>query len=317
MAIGRLGSDGRAWVPILANPTAGSGSRRALVGKLVRRLRQAGFDPEVFWERESFREKLGKKEGAGKKARCLVAAGGDGTFHWLINHTAGIPVAVFPLGSENLLARHFGIGPDPERLVTLARDGATRRIDLGVVNGERFALMTSAGLDAAVVERAHRSRRGHITRWSYVAAILASLWWDPWPAIQVYLDEDTEPIVGHHVFVFNCPQYALDLPVCPAASPLDGRLDVVILRGGGLMRVWTYLRAMRSGRLGELHDIVCRKVTKVRLESAGAARVQADGDPLGPLPARIEVAPAALEVLVPVSAPPNVGSGRGRGEMIG
>ena len=46
--------------------------------------------------------------------RVVVAAGGDGTAAEIVNRTPrGSPVAIFPLGTANLLANYLGIGHDP------------------------------------------------------------------------------------------------------------------------------------------------------------------------------------------------------------
>ena len=63
--------------------------------------------------------------------RGLVAAGGDGTVADLVNRFPDVPLAILPLGTENLLARHVGIACDGRLVAEMIARGETRRIDLG------------------------------------------------------------------------------------------------------------------------------------------------------------------------------------------
>ena len=89
----------------------------------------------------------------------MVAFGGDGTLNEVANGLAGtgVPVAILPGGSTNVVSRTLGIPNDvvdaTEHLLELADDFEPRAIDLGVANGRRFVFACGAGLDAAVVQR--------------------------------------------------------------------------------------------------------------------------------------------------------------------
>ena len=49
--------------------------------------------------------------------RAVVAAGGDGTIRLIAKRTPpGTPLAVLPLGTENLLARYLELTADPQQI---------------------------------------------------------------------------------------------------------------------------------------------------------------------------------------------------------
>ncbi|MGL5094366.1 MAG: diacylglycerol kinase family protein, partial [Planctomycetia bacterium] len=103
----------RRWVPVLMNRTAGPRRRGGVVPGLVEQLRRNGLEPDVYTDRAAFA--AATADGAADAAcRCLVAAGGDGTVAWVLNQSRAMgpgaaPIAVVPLGSENLLARRLGV----------------------------------------------------------------------------------------------------------------------------------------------------------------------------------------------------------------
>ncbi|MFO0947510.1 MAG: diacylglycerol kinase family protein [Planctomycetota bacterium] len=286
------------WIPILANPKAGTGKRKNRLAELVHQLELRGFSPEVFHDRERFLLALEVPE-ALATCHCVVAAGGDGTIGWIINRLRDIPLAIFPTGSENLLARHFGIRRRPIAVAEMIADNQRHPLDIGIVNGHRFTLMATAGFDAHVVDLVHRERTGHVQRWHYATAIIRAFCFYRFPKMTIFVDDEPTGIVAYHALFANLPDYALRLSFHRNASGQDGRLDLILLERPGRFHVLRYLFALLTGRLHELPDVRHRSIEKARVEVAGPVAIQADGDPAGALPALFTIEPASLEVLVP------------------
>ena len=88
-------------VLIVANPYSGSLANRRRVAALAEALGRAGFEPKELWHRSERTAELADPNLAAKW-NCVVAAGGDGTVADLINERPRVPVAVLPLGTENV-----------------------------------------------------------------------------------------------------------------------------------------------------------------------------------------------------------------------
>jgi diacylglycerol kinase family enzyme len=292
----------RRRVVILANPRAGAGSSRAHVEELLAGLRQYSLEPLVCWDREEFSGAVRREAGGG--LRCVVAAGGDGTLVETLNRAPGQPVALLPVGTENLVARFLKIERSGQKLAQIIAAGAYRRLDLAraqAAAGSRvFCLMAGAGFDAEVVHRLHRRRHGHIDKASYVWPIIQTLRRYTYPLIDVEDLDSGDRFRGALVFVFNLPQYAAGLPVAPEARGNDGRLNLCVFERGGLFNVFRYFTNLVRGRRDKIRDFHHRLVRRVRLTAAQPVRLQTDGDPAGSLPVTIDVIPAALTLLVPV-----------------
>ena len=98
-----------------------------------------------------------REPGAGDpQCRCLVAVGGDGTVVGPAQRTAGRPLTVLPAGTENLVARHFGLGVTLKALARTIAAGRPVRVDVGLVGGRRFLLMAGFGFDGEIVSRHHQ-----------------------------------------------------------------------------------------------------------------------------------------------------------------
>ena len=62
-----------------------------------------------------------------------------------------VPVAIVPLGTGNLLARNLGVPTQLDDALAVAVNGVDRRIDLGRVGDQPFAVMAGMGFDAAMM----------------------------------------------------------------------------------------------------------------------------------------------------------------------
>ena len=167
-------SAGEPWVAIQRNPKSGSGGARREVLDLVVNLRRLGLRPRIFTRRERLANALADPIRR-KSLHCIVSAGGDGTFRDLINRYPGVRLALFPLGTENLVARFLKIPRHGSQVAEIIAAAHVTRFDLGLFGDHRFAVMASAGFDADVMHRAHARRTGLINRWSYLQPIAESL----------------------------------------------------------------------------------------------------------------------------------------------
>lgn len=302
----------RGRIGIVANRFAGTGKGEARVASLVSSLETHGYEPVVARTIDERRSLLSGSRDDGAQ-RALVVIGGDGTVAAIVNEHVSCPIAVLPLGTENLFAAHFGFKASVDQLVHAIERGAERSIDLGCANGRRFALMAGFGFDADVVTRHHASRLGHTgeprptSRLAYVGPIIRSSLSYRFPEISVTIDDGLEPAVlrGTTVVVFNLPRYALGLTVAPTARDDDGKLDVLVFRKAGPLHALRYLwLAFRNRHLSD-PSVIHRTASRVVVSANCSVPVQLDGDPAGNLDAGdgnswvVESLPKALRVLLP------------------
>jgi diacylglycerol kinase family enzyme len=286
-------------VLIVANPYSGSLENRRRVAALAEALGRAGFEPKELWHRSERTAELADPNHAANW-NCVVAAGGDGTVADLINERPRVPIAVLPLGTENVFAQAFGFSSDEERLVSAIAQGRVRSVDLGHANGRRFSSMIGVGFDAEVIRRlalwrAHGRKLKRVTYWSYVGRILEAIAGYSYGRLE--LEADGVRVAGTHAFVFNLPRYALGLPLAPEARDDDGRLNWVVFERPGLRNLLLYLQAAARRRHLRRNDVHHGTAVRLRITSQQPLPVQVDGDAAGWTPVEVDVAPAALRVI--------------------
>jgi diacylglycerol kinase family enzyme len=187
-------------------------------------------------------------------ADLVVAAGGDGTVRACAEALAGtgIPLAIVPLGTANLVARALGGPARADRALEVAFGGRDRLIDLGRVTGVDgsgtgpeggagivFTAMAGIGLDAAVVGAAWPWVKRRVGWVAYGMAAVPRL---GWPASDFTIRVDGAAPVRRRarcVVVANAGLLPGGFTLLPAARLDDGLLDVGILAPAG---GWDWLR---------------------------------------------------------------------------
>jgi len=237
-------------------------------------------------------------------ADLVVAVGGDGTVRGCAEGVActGVPLAIVPHGTANLLARTLGIPGHPQpaldiALCTAAR-GIDRRIDLAVADREPFTAMAGMGLDAAVVAGTKLKHQLGWLAYAMSGAVHLAL---PPARFTIKLD-DGEPIerTARSVVVGNSGLLPGGFNLLPDARIDDGLLDVAVLAPHGPLG-WPRL-ATRVLTHSHHQDRMLERLQARRVEITSAVTLprEVDGEVIAPgQTLTVSVQPSALTVRMP------------------
>ena len=189
--------------------------------------------------------------------------------------------------------------------------GASRRLDLGLVNGEHFAVMAGAGFDARMIEDADRGAKARLGSLAYVRSGAAALQAD---ADQVHVLVDGATFFegpASCVLVGNVPRATGGLLVFNEAVPDDGLLDIGVVTAEGAVEWLRVLArvALHHGPSSRFVQCIQGQTVDVRFDQPVAYEL--DGGLRPPTDRlRFEIKPAAVTIRVPVpeantSAPGN------------
>ena len=287
-------------IALLTNPTSGRGRGARTAQQVAPRLRDAGYHVRELVGRDA-EEALGHAHACvADGVETVVVVGGDGMVHQAVQALAGSGsrLGVVPAGTGNDVARYLGVPRrDTAAAVDVVIGGRERTIDLGRAGSRFFVTVLAAGFDAVVNERANTMSwpRGQMR---YNLATLAELrTLQPIP-YTLEVDGDVERFEATVVAVGNGPSFGGGLRITEGASLDDGLLDVVViapLTRRGLVRTYPRLfDGSVASHPGHRH----RRARSVTVAAPGIT-AYADGERVGALPLTVEVAPAALRVLVP------------------
>lgn len=229
-------------IQIVVTPRSGNGQARVTARALGEALdaRQWRSSLAVFDDLDSVRRWASTDR---NDCALIVCVGGDGTQSAtaLAAIRRSVPFLPVTSGFGNLFGRAVGAPRGAEEALELLTRGRVIEADCGVRNdAELFLCHQGYGLIADVqdaVEAKTVAPRRRWRRWlAYYAASLLRLL-DPPPQFRVAVDGREVAADAALVVVANVGAYGRWLPLIPEASPVDGLLDVLVLRATTRRRV--------------------------------------------------------------------------------
>ncbi len=284
---------------LLVKPAA---RRRKKYSLVVEQLVAQGAIELVSHDAQFLRQEVSNYIAQFSEPVTVVACGGDGTAHLLINAVFDLPVtfAVVPMGTGNDFSRYLGIKNLSQALQVLA-DGESSSMDVGSINhsaGMRYFIgIASCGFDAQVNERAN-SYRGPKGTAKYVASLIVELKNLAPLEIQIRNGQDLQDHRVTLLAVANTSSYGGGMKVAPDADAFDGNLNVVhVAEVSRLTLLKVFPKVFRGSHV--THPAVTITSAKALGVVGNDFPIYADGEFVGRGPASFKVHPAALQVLHP------------------
>ena len=271
-------------------------------------LSQAGVGDPIWHEVPKSRFAPKRVRRALKDGAELVFVwGGDGMVQRCADELAGkdVPLAIIPAGTANLFASSLDLPEEVGDAVRVGLCGSDRQLDLGKVNGERFAAMAGAGLDARMIRDAEGGLKERFGRLSYIWTASKNLRSDPFKArIEVngelwYKGKASCVLLGNIGSLFS------GVEVFDDAHPDDGVLEIGVSDAEGLGQWARTLARTAVGTTAKSPFVQATKAKKIDVELNRKVRYELDG---GTRPTakhlKGKVECKAIAVRVPTPVPP-------------
>ncbi len=286
----------------IVNPAAGRGAARRKWPEVARRL---GPMAVRFTEGPGHAAVLAR-ELAAEGFDPIVAAGGDGTLHEVVNALVRthpeVRIALLPLASGGDFARTLGLSR-MEQAIDALRRGQVRSVDvirLRFRGGERLAVnAVGIGLAAMVAEGARHAPRVLPGTLRYLAAAIPPLARGETSDIRISI-EGAEPkaYCVTTAALANGRYQGGGICIAPEAAIDDGLMDVTVVERVSLFEVCRHLPILYSGKLLAYPKVRHYRAPRVRVESDRPVAVETDGELAGTLPVEAEILPRALRLIV-------------------
>jgi YegS/Rv2252/BmrU family lipid kinase len=277
------------------------------LGELRQVLDDAGFGRPLWYEVAKSRQAPDcAREAMAAGADVIFVWGGDGTVQRCIDAVAGADatIAILPAGTANLLATNLGIPQDIPDAVQIGLHGDRRALDTGTVNGEHFAVMAGAGLDALMIKDADAGLKDRIGRAAYLWTGAKNLSASPVTA--------TVAVDGRRFFkgtitcvlVGNVSEVLGGIEVFDGARPDDGLLEIGVVTARSRLQWVRTVGRVALGRAEASPFVVSSRGTSFKVSFDKPTAYELDGGVRKKTTKlRIKVRPASVTVCVPVPSP--------------
>jgi YegS/Rv2252/BmrU family lipid kinase len=239
-------------------------------------------------------------------ADLVLALGGDGTINEIANGVVGsdVPLALLPGGTANCLGIETGMGTDPVKAVKKLAGCVPRRIAAGRVTchgvDRYFLAMVGVGLDAQIVSEVNPKIKKATGKFAYWVAGFKQM------VKRVNVFEvrvgDAETKLCGFFLASRLRNYGGDLVIATTASLLSRTFDTLRFEGSNPLRYIGYMMGVLVRQHKKLPGVDSEAARTIEFNplTNRVVYVQADGELIGTLPARVQICEDALTLLTPI-----------------
>ncbi len=219
----------------------------------------------------------------------VVAIGGDGTVHEVVNGLMQAPVAkrpilgVVPVGSGNDFAHSIDVPMKSDHALLHALKGEPSSVDIGLMtdeNGRReyFDNTVGIGFDAVVTIRSHKLPilRGFLM---YLTAVIQTIILNHDPAL-LKIETDTETWQQDTIMLTVCngPREGGGFLVAPEAKNTDGVLNYATVTQCSRLTMFRLVPEVMKGTHGRFKQVRLGVFKKLSLRADRPLYIHADGE---------------------------------------
>lgn len=300
----------------IVNPKAGGKRAARLWPNLVPTIEKNwGKCDFVFTQKEGDATRHAKL--ACEKGRSwIVAVGGDGTVHEVVNGMmqtgtsciAGLQLGILSMGSGDDFVKSLGLSKDPLQALALIQKGRTKKIDVLQVDflnhqgkkESRYCMnLSDFGLGGKVMQKVNASQKILGSQMTYFLHAVSTFF--TFCPFSIVLETEERNYHFHKMMiglVANGKYFGSGMCVAPEAKMSDGWMDVILVERTGMLGFLKILSQIyRKEKVMEENIFRLRaKRICVHPTSAKPVYIELDGEQPGTLPATYEVIPEVLKI---------------------
>jgi YegS/Rv2252/BmrU family lipid kinase len=254
------------------------------------------------------------RQAAEQGYELVIAAGGDGTAHEVINGLMQVPkekrpsLGVVPLGSGNDFSHAVGAAAEPLQALRQAFTGQPKWIDIVCLEDnlgrvEYWGNTLGIGFDATVTIRSRRFRQFHGFLIYLVAVVQTILLDNDAPRIQVQTDRENWEQEMLLLVLCNGGREGGGFRVQPQAKPDDGLLNYAGIQRVSRPMMFRLLPEVMRGTHGRFRQVRMGEFTQMQLQADRPLYIHMDGEIFAGWgndirALRVELLPQELQVVV-------------------
>ena len=229
----------------------------------------------------------------------IVAAGGDGTLHavinWLKKNSFDLPVGVIGSGTSNDFAAHLNL--DDEKIFDAVAEKKIRPVDLGVVNGAEFFInVASAGIFTSIAHEVNSRLKNFFGKSAYYLRVPGELKNFKTVPLEIFADGKKFSVDAFLFLVLNSPSVAGFKKISDTAKIDDGKLDLLALKKCSAAALINLAKKILAGdSIQSDENIFSVQAKTFEIKSCAKLTSDLDGEVGNVLPLKIETIRHAIK----------------------
>lgn len=288
---------------IIVNGTRLKGKKRKTLQKVCEVFESRNIQYEVrCTEYAGHAKQITAEITSDGQENVIVAVGGDGTLHEVINGFVDFEknsLALIPFGTGNDFAATANIPKNCVKAAALIADGTPKKIDfIQLSTGLRSINAVGTGLDVDVLKRVYgKERTGKL---KYLFSLIACLTHFKSYDFTIEYNGVKEERHGLIAAVGNGRQIGGGIKICPEAKIDDGYFDLLIVDFISRFKtIFAFLKLMR-GKINKIKQVTAVKAKEVTINMHSQYyTIQAEGELYDNLPFEAKIEPAKLKFYLP------------------
>ncbi len=231
-------------------------------------------------------------------ATDIIAIGGDGTLHEIINgfhNFENCNLGLIPCGTGNDFAATVGLPKDPVDALNVILLNQPKYTDYMQLPTARGMNVVGTGLDVSVLQRYEKLKKK--TKFGYTMSLIRTVFGFKGVEFEVEVDGETKTFHSFISAVCNGDRYGGGIKICPIAKADDGQLNFVSVdHVQGLFAIIKEFLRLKKGKILESPRATAFPVNKIKVVSKGEPIVNIDGELYENIPYEVEVVSNQLKM---------------------
>jgi len=248
----------------------------------------------------------------------ILAAGGDGTLHQVLNgilkgreNESKLPaLGVIPIGSGNDFARGAGLKLSVDHTLQILSDFKVRPIDVGLIEFSElpavqtekgtayFINVADIGMGPEVVGNVLRSGRPFGSEVAYYKSILNTFLTYKPMVVRAVTEHWSWEGKLRTLAVANGQYYGHGLCIAPGAIMDDRMFSVFICGNVSVLDFIMHTGTLKKGKNIVMDEVLYKTTTSIEFSSESPCPIEGDGEVLGWLPAKVKMMERQMNFLI-------------------
>lgn len=284
----------------IINPIAGGkrGQKMLKNVELIKdRLRERGVEYAFHYSKVKGGATKLTKELIASGATNIVAVGGDGTLHEVINGFSNfdkVALGIIPSGTGNDFANALNLPLDPKKAIDVILDNTPKFTDFMQMPTVRGLNVIGMGIDVDVLKRYEKLKKK--TKFGYTSSLIKTLFKFKCIKFGTQIGGETKENFSFIAGVANGSVFGGGLKLCPLANPFDGKLDFITVDAMNKLKIINAFIQLKKGKILDIKQAHHTVAEEIEIMPTTPYTVNVDGELYENIPFNVKVVTNTLRV---------------------